>query len=337
MIIDAHHHFMPKKVFEKFNDPSKGNVRVLNERQDFIFNPWLVDIEKQLRDMDQAGIDMSVLTLAQRNDSGKEVCRMTNEETAEVILQHPDKFIAVACLPQDDPEAAVAEAEYAVKHLKMPAISLMSSMYPDIKLNSKKYMWPIYEKAVELNVPIFIHPNLRPVGSATECTINRTISRGVDVAEGMLRLMYDVLPEFPTLQCVMPHMGGAFLGLKGRTKAFAEPAKPLQGKPMPDEIKLLGKTTRQQEEYGMVEQYDEVFNRLYIDGAGSGGWMPIVHIAMMTVNHDKLLWGTDYPYELYEAQDLKIYIDNVKAMDIPEESKSGFLGDNIARLLGLIQ
>ena len=126
MIIDAHHHYMPRKVFEKFADPNKGAVRVLNEKQDFIFNPWLVDTEKHLRDMDEAGIDMSALTLAQRNDAGKEICRFTNEETAEVILRHPDRFIAVACLPQDDPEAAVAEAEYAVKHLKMPEIGRAS-------------------------------------------------------------------------------------------------------------------------------------------------------------------------------------------------------------------
>lgn len=336
MIIDAHHHYMPKKVFEKFADPSKGAVRVLNEKQDFIFNPWLADTEKHLRDMEEAGIDMSVLTLAQRNDSGKEICRWTNEETAEVVQRYADRFIAAACLPQDDPEAASIEAEYAVKELKMPAIAISTSMYPDIKLNSKNYMWPIYKKAEELDVPIFIHPNLRPVGSATECTINRTISRGVDVAEGILRLMYDVLPEFPTLKFVIPHMGGAFLALKGRTQAFFESAKPLKGKPMPEELKLIAKTPKEQEEFGMLEPYNELFNRLYIDGAGSGGWMPIVHLAMMTVNHDKLVWGTDYPYEVHGSRDLKLYIDNVKAMDIPEESKKGFLGDNLARLLKLI-
>lgn len=336
MIIDAHHHYMPRKVFEKFVDPSKGAVRILNERQDFIFNPWLVDTEKHLHDMDEAGIDMSVLTLAQRNDSGKQICRMTNEETAEEVLRNPKRFIAVACLPQDDPEASVEEAEYAVKQLKMPAISIMSSMYPDITLSSKTYMWPIYQKAQELNVPIFIHPNLRPVGSKTECTINRSISRGVDVAEGILRLMYDVLPEFPNVKFVIPHMGGAFLALKGRAQAFYESATPLQGLPIPEELKIIAKTPKEQEEFGMVEPFNDLFDRLYIDGAGSQGWMPIVHLAMMTVNHDKLVWGTDYPYEIHSGRDLKSYIESVKAMDIPEESKKGFLGDNLARLLKLI-
>lgn len=336
MIIDAHHHYMPKKVFEKFADPSKGAVRVLNNKQDFIFNPWLVDTERHLRDMDEAGIDMSVFTIAQRNDAGKEICRITNEETAEIVLQYPDRFLAAACLPQDDTEAAVAEVEYAIKELKMPAISISSSMFPDIYLNSKEYMFPIYKKAAELDVPIFIHPNLRPMGSKTECTINRTISRGVDVAEGVLRLMYDVLPEFPTLKFVIPHMGGALLALKGRTQAFFESQTPLQGIPMPEELRIIGKTPKEQEEFGMLEPYNKLFDRLYIDGAGSGGWMPIVHLAMMTVNHDKLVWGTDYPYEIHGGRDLKLYIDNVKAMDIPEESKNGFLGDNLARLLGII-
>jgi predicted TIM-barrel fold metal-dependent hydrolase len=336
MIIDAHHHYMPRKVFEKFVDPRKGAVRVLNERQDFIFNPWLVDTEKHLSDMDEAGIDMSVLTLAQRNDSGKEVCRMTNEETAKEVQRYPKRFIAAACLPQDNPEAAVEEADYAIKELKMPALSIMSSMYPDITLSSKTVMWPIYQKAQELNVPIFIHPNLRPVGSKTECTINRSISRGVDVAEGILRLMYDVLPEFPNVKFVIPHMGGAFLALKGRAQAFYESKTPLNGKPIPEELKLIAKTPYEQNEFGMTEPFDDLFNRFYIDGAGSQGWMPIVHLAMMTVNHDKLVWGTDYPYEIHNGRDMKAYIEAVKAMDIPEESKNGFLGDNLARLLKLI-
>lgn len=335
MIIDAHHHFMPRKVFEKFSNPGKGAVRQLNEKQDFIFNPWLCDTDKHLRDMDEAGIQMSVLALAQRNDLGPETCRMINEETAEVVARYPDRFVAVACLPQDDPESSAAEAEYAIKSLEMKGLGIMSSMYPDITPSSRHYMWPIYQQAQKLNVPIFIHPNLRPVGSEIECTISRSLSRGVDVAKAVLRLMYDVLPEFPDLEFVIPHMAGAFLALKGRAQAFFESKVPLKGQPVPEELKLIAKTPMEQEEFGMTGPFNDLFDRLYIDGAGSGGWMPIVHLAMMTVRRDRLVWGTDYPYEIHGGRDLKIYIDNVRSMDIPEEDQSAFLGGNMARLLGI--
>ena len=57
----------------------------------------------------------------------------------------------------------------------------------------------------------------------------------------------------------------------------------------------------------------------------------------MTVQHDHLMWGTDYPYEIYAGRDMKYYIDSVMNLDIPEEEKKGFLGDNAARLLKIKQ
>ncbi|NIN65126.1 MAG: amidohydrolase family protein, partial [Anaerolineae bacterium] len=70
---------------------------------------------------------------------------------------YPDRFAAgIACLPMTDIESAVAEAERAIKDLRLRAVEV----YTDIAgkpLDAPEFM-VLYEKMVELDRPIFIHP-----------------------------------------------------------------------------------------------------------------------------------------------------------------------------------
>ncbi|QGP91505.1 Amidohydrolase [Neomoorella glycerini] len=334
MIIDAHHHFMPLKVYKLFADPSQPSRRVIDEKNDFTFNARLYQTDTHLCDMDYAGVDMAVLTLSQWNVGGAELCRRINDAVAEELVVHGDRFLAAGCVPVADPQAAVAEIDYMIKDLHFHGIALLTSQGPDINLSNRELMWPIYTKACELDVPIFLHPHLKPYGIELDCTINRSIGRGFDIARAALRIIYDVLPEFPDIKFVLPHFGGCLLALKGRVNAFFEPRQDL-GMPVPPEIQPLPKTPLELEELGYKAAFEDLFDRLYFDGAGSGGWEPVTRLAMMTVRHDRLLFGCDYPFEIHSGRDIKYYIDSVRNLDIPEESKRGFLGDNLAKLLKL--
>ncbi|MBE6033036.1 MAG: amidohydrolase [Clostridiales bacterium] len=335
MIIDVQHHAMPRSVFEKFHDPSLPPKRVFTNGIDFVFNPRLCMFDEHLRAMDGAGVDMALLSISQfANVMGKDLCREINEGFAEEVAKNPDRFCVAGCFPQDDIEAAVDEIEYMVKELKFPAITMLTSMSPEITLSSEEHTFPIYEKCAELGVPIFLHVHLNPFGSEKVCTINRSLARGFDAAKAALRLIYDVLPKFPTLDFVMPHFCGAFLALKGRSVAFSEVEGP-GVQPVEEQYKNLPKTPLEVKELGWEAAFDERFNRLYIDGAGSGGWPPMTEMAFRVVNHDRLMFATDYPYEVHTARDYKYYIDSLDAMDISEEDKKAFLGGNAARLLKL--
>ena len=144
--------------------------------------------------------------------------------------------------------------------------------------------------------------------------------------------MYDVFNEFHDLKFVLPHFGGVLLAMKGRIMNFYEPHEEL-GLSIPKEIGSMSRTPIELDELKFRPAFEKLFDKLYIDGGGSAGWEPITKMAMMTVKHDHLMWGTDYPYEIHAGRDLKFYIDSVMNLDIPEEDKKGFLGDNAARLL----
>jgi aminocarboxymuconate-semialdehyde decarboxylase len=334
VIIDAHVHHLPLDVYKLFADPALPAVRSRVQGNDFVFNARLYKVDDQLRAMDFAGIDMAVLTISQWNVAGPKVCRQINEGVAAHLAQYGDRFKAAGSVPVADTEAAVQEIDHMIKELKLSGIALLSSQGQDLTPSNKEKMFPIYQKAVEYDVPIFWHPHLLPYNTDTECTINRSVGRGFDVSRLVLRLIYDVLPCFPTIKMVIPHFGGGFLAHKQRAIAFFEPSEDT-GVAVPPELKPLPKSPMETEEFGYKKAFDERFDRLYIDGAGSAGWEPITRMGFMAVRHDRLCFGTDYPFEVHNGRDYKWYMDNLSHLDLSEEDRKAFLGGNMAKLLKL--
>ena len=88
---------------------------------DPMFTKKLVDItEERLRDMDEHGIDMQVLSLsfpgieALGSTDGPKVAESTNNELAEVVKKYPKRFAGFAALAPQDPPAAAHELERTV-------------------------------------------------------------------------------------------------------------------------------------------------------------------------------------------------------------------------------
>ena len=85
----------------------------------------LVDLgEGRLREMDEAGIDMQVLSLywpvVDLLDNTTEAISMvkkTNDDLAEVVTKYPDRFAGFAALARHDPNESACELERAVGEL----------------------------------------------------------------------------------------------------------------------------------------------------------------------------------------------------------------------------
>lgn len=340
MIIDVQHHAMPLNVYKQFHDPSLPPLKYRAGGNDFTFNAGLCDFDRHIRDMDEAGVDMALLSMSQfGNLMGKDICRQINDGFREVMDQYPGRFTVAGCFPQDDVEAALEEIDYQIKELKFPGITMLTSFNKEINLSNEEYSFPIYDKAMELGIPIFLHPHLRPFGvDELDCSIAESLGRETDCARAVLRLIYDVLPKYPDLKFVIPHFGGATFSTMGRMRAFFVPkdTEGLDVKPIDPMKKSLAKTPLENAELGYDKVFNELFDKLYFDGSGSGGWTGITQHAFNVIRHDRLLWATDYPYEIHAGRDFKYYIDSLSQIDAPEEDKKAFLGDNAAKLLNLI-
>lgn len=115
-----------------------------------------VEVEDYLRKMDRAGIERSILCAIKSGPSNVPgPVHLPYERVAEVCAQYPDRFSGAAGIEPNLGMEQLRQLEYAVKELGF----VSAHYYPhwfDIP-PEHPYMYPVYAKCVELDVPIMIH------------------------------------------------------------------------------------------------------------------------------------------------------------------------------------
>jgi predicted TIM-barrel fold metal-dependent hydrolase len=111
----------------------------------------------RLADMDENGIDMQVLSSP---ETRPEYVRQTNDHLAEFARDNPGRFAGFATLPWADPDAAAAELRRCVEELGFVG-AFVTNRVDDQFLDSGRFD-PVLKAAVDLGVPINIHPGLPP-------------------------------------------------------------------------------------------------------------------------------------------------------------------------------
>jgi uncharacterized protein len=122
--------------------------------------------ERRLQSMDEAGITVQVLSstgpgpdLVAGSD-GVAMSREINDYLAATVARRPDRFAGFATLPMQEPDAAANELARAVKELRFLGALINGTT------NGRFLDHPSYDAllaaAVELDVPIYVHPHLPP-------------------------------------------------------------------------------------------------------------------------------------------------------------------------------
>jgi 4-oxalmesaconate hydratase len=154
--------------------------------------------------------------------------RVCNDLIKRVVDLYPDVFIGVGQLPQS-PGApisdSIAELERSVNELGFIGCLLnpdpSGGNWTSAPLTDKSW-YPIYEKMVELRVPAMIHvsgtcnPNFHATGAAY---MNADTTAFMQFLEG------DLFRDFPELQIIIPHGGGAVPYHWGRYRGLADMLK----------------------------------------------------------------------------------------------------------------
>src|SRR5574342_474704 len=219
LIVDVHHHYMPVSLFDRLAAQAGGRRIVTNEIS-LTLNPSRKDLETHLKVMDEAGVTVSVLT-DQVQVMGADVARMLNDGIAEVERKHPKRFVGAIHMPVHQPKQAERELARGINELGLRAVALLAC-HLDVQLDNP-IMNPLFEQIQKHNLPILIHPQSKPTGSETTYNLDRCVFRPLETTQAIVRVMCSVLPRFPGLRFVMPHLGGAVSSLKGRMMSFFEP------------------------------------------------------------------------------------------------------------------
>lgn len=174
------------------------------------------DIPTRLRDLDQEGIDVSVLfpttsfglSKVVERDYAIAYARAYNDFVAGICRQSP-RLKAVALLPFQDVDAAVKEANRAVIELGLVAVAVATQGMRE-HLGSQTF-WPIYDEIQRLNVPFCVHN--RREGPAGDHRFDsfiymHTIGRPVETVIQFVGMIYGGIPErFPRLRVAFLECG----------------------------------------------------------------------------------------------------------------------------------
>lgn len=178
----------------------------------------LADIDAlRLQEMDQAGIDLAILSQTGPGVQGEadraaavRGAAQNNDYLASRIQRHPTRFAGFAALAMQDPAAAAAELERTVTQLGFKGALVnghtQGRYYDDPAFDV------VWERLQALEVPLYLHPIDFP-------QIPRTLQDhpeiqgaswgwGVETASHALRLLFGgVFDRFPGLRIVLGHMG----------------------------------------------------------------------------------------------------------------------------------
>ena len=256
---------------------------------DILLNKLLDLGEGRLKTMDASGIDVQVLSLTIPGvelfdgATGTALAKKTNDVLSEVIQKHQDRFLGFAALAPQKPEEAADELERAVKDLGLKGWKTHSN-YGDSYLDDKKY-WPILEKAEELDVPIYLHPSFPAIPQLRTsygfALAGAPFGFGFETAMCMMRLILSgAFDKYPGLKIMLGHLGEALPFLLERIDHpyvrpwFAADARP--------------KLERKPSEY--------LKENVFVTTSGNY-FEPAFMCTYQAMGIDRILLGTDYPYE----------------------------------------
>jgi aminocarboxymuconate-semialdehyde decarboxylase len=186
---------------------------------DYRGTPFM-DVDRRLALMDHLGIELQVLSPNPityfhhiEAEVADEVARRHNDDLAATVARHPDRLRGFAQLPIQDVDLAISELHRAVTELGLlgPYVGTdFGVTFDDRRLD------PFWAAAVELDVPVFIHP--APAGIDGPLRDPRIRAFDLDLSLGFLYeetltiaclIFGGVLDRFPTLDVCLSHGGGA--------------------------------------------------------------------------------------------------------------------------------
>jgi predicted TIM-barrel fold metal-dependent hydrolase len=192
-------------------------------------------------------------------------------------------------------------------------------------------MNPLYEIIQKQGLPIIIHPQSKPTGSETTYNLDRCVFRPLETTQAIVRVINSVLPRFPELRFIMPHLGGAVSSLKGRMMAFFE----TEDADIPPDMRGYLKTQSEQKRFGLTERFEKLFQALYFDTAGTGAWHAAMAAAFNVTTADRILFGTDYPLECKTAANVIESVEMIRQAPCSANDKTAILGKTAAAVFKL--
>ena len=336
MVIDANVYWLPEELFtdrsvrEAFLRcvPREYDVHAFAEESE---NGWAFRIEKplgcanldyfqhdyamekQLADMDAAGVDKAILKLPGCQEwLSLELCRLFNDAAAKHVKESGGRMEALAVVPPYGEAASLAELDRCVHELGMRGVQ-MSAHYGNRYLDDPMFR-PMFRHINALGIPVYVHHTPVPVDCASIVEYNnlrRSFGRCQDQIVAIGRELFSgMFAELPHVKLIHSMLGGGYFTFKD----MLMPRDSGGGR--------FDTNTEAIKKYLAENIYFELSH------AQPWGKEPL-ELAVKVLGADHIIYGSSYPVK-------QIWMtggpDHVRALDISEEEKELILGGNAQRL-----
>lgn len=287
-------------------DTLGGSLLYFTGEQDLRTTRLLDLVDMRLEQMDEHGMDMMIMSLNSPaiqsmfdKDEAAAIARKANDELAQAIAAHPDRFRGFAALPLQDPDLAIAELHHAIDDLGF--VGVLANGYSQIGdegtyryLDDEMYR-PFWAEMEKMGVPFYLHPREPMPENAHTLDGHYWIhgapwAFGVETATHALRLMCSGLfDEHPGLRIILGHLGEGLPFLIWRAQNH------------------LNKRRRGMPAQKPLPQY--LNENFYVTTSGQFTLPPLV-CTMLQMGADRIMFATDYPFE--EISDACVWFDGLQ-------------------------
>lgn len=187
-IINAHAHLIEtSKVFADENLHYLNYLKGIATFTDLDEVAKMLSKDNLLAQMDEADIERSVLFAVDAP-----IITASNEFVAEMIAASPDRFIGFASV-NPNLNNAPDILYHAIHTLGLKGLKLHPPLQ-NFMPNDRK-VWPVYEMASNLAIPVVFHVGTTPFGNLVKLKHADPI------------LMDDIANDFPNLKIILTHLG----------------------------------------------------------------------------------------------------------------------------------
>lgn len=289
-------------------------------KEGFHYPPKNSDPEVRMNLMDKYGVDVQAICLTAPTLYGLDdkdatnMCRLANTDNYALCKEYPKRFVNVCILSLLDMHSAMNELDRSINELDCRGVTVATN-HNGKGLDSPEY-FPLYEKLVEHDIPLFLHPTTWEsyplVDMENSWQMMLVFGWPFDTTQAVWRLIFGgVIDHYPSLKIVTHHLGAMLPYFARRIEqSFNE--------------SLADKLPRHISEY-----WGNIYGDTAIDGT----------VAAFMCGHaffgsDRMMYGSDYPFGAEEGEDfIRENLAGIKAMNIPVEDKQKILGGNAKKLL----
>lgn len=345
MVIDANMYWIPSKLFTDSSlldewiraipygsgvyayesiIPETGKKQLVIEKPkgyqnlNYVENQY--EIETQLKDMDEAGVDKAVLKIPGCQEwMSLELCKKFNDGMANHVKLGNGRFNALAVLPPWGTKECIYELERCVFDLGMTGVQL-SAHYGELYLDDEAFK-PFLKKLNELKLPAYIHHTSMPVQYDSIYDYNnlrRSYGRCADQVTAVGREIFSgMFEEFPDVKFIHSMLGGAFFVYMN--------------------LMLPKKSGKKEELDRFNADTEKIYaclkNNIFFEMSHAEPWGKLqLECAIKTVGADHVIFGTSYPVRREWLLNGPAF---VKSLDISDNEKALLLGENAKRIYNL--